>query len=116
MSMSELENVKGRGWDDVDVRVLVLLFYLPTHYALLTPITALSDGVMAGGGLDARSSAARLLRNWTLSISMTTRRRYGSVTQPRSDVDNKFRLRMASGGGFRRFVVDKVLARDESSC
>jgi len=88
MSMSELENVKGRGWDDVDVRVPTRISNLPQPYALLTPITALSDGVINGGGLDGRSSAARLLRNWALDISMTARRRYwyGSVTQAISDV------------------------------
>jgi hypothetical protein len=33
MSMDELANVKGRGWEDIDVRVPILLFDLPIWYA-----------------------------------------------------------------------------------
>jgi hypothetical protein len=33
MSMDELANVKGRGWEDIDVRVPILLLDLPIWYA-----------------------------------------------------------------------------------
>lgn len=41
MSMDELANVKGRGWEDIDVRGMTFLLF--ARSGKLTPITALTD-------------------------------------------------------------------------
>jgi hypothetical protein len=46
MSMDELANVKGRGWEDIDVRGPTLFFCWLERWALLTPIIALIHGVI----------------------------------------------------------------------
>jgi len=48
MSMEELANVKGRGWEDIDVsgRTKTSDSGFAPDTALLTPIIALGDGVI----------------------------------------------------------------------
>jgi hypothetical protein len=40
MSMEELANVKGRGWEDIDVRTAI---YTPIYWHKLTPSVALNE-------------------------------------------------------------------------
>lgn len=49
MSMDELANVKGRGWEDIDVRGMTLFLFADKQK--LTPIAALSHGAIQASEL-----------------------------------------------------------------
>jgi hypothetical protein len=52
MSMDELANVKGRGWEDIDVRGMTYLLICPAN-DMLTPIAALRSNGMRVSGMAA---------------------------------------------------------------
>jgi hypothetical protein len=62
MSMDELANVKGRGWEDIDVRGMANLLIFSANY-MLTPIAALRNNAM-------RVSDMIALKQWSSEASL----------------------------------------------